>query len=656
MFNVYVNNIKIAVNSHSTVLQACELLHIEIPKFCFNSSLSIAGNCRMCLVEIANAPKPIASCAMPVTDKMRIYTNTPLVKKARESILEFLLINHPLDCPICDQGGECDLQDQTLSFGSTASRFLEIKRTVEDKFCGTFIKTVMTRCIHCTRCVRFTNEICGIDELGTTGRGNRMEISFYINQIFKSEFSGNVIDLCPVGALTSKIFAFKARAWELKKTKTIDILDSLGSNIIIQTFNNKIVRILPKINKHLNIEWITDKTRFFFDSLNYQRITTPMLKTQNKFLQISWEQAFQLIKQKVSETDSANQTVLIGNLIDIKSLYIFKNFIHSIGSRNVVYTTNYNNPNLQSPVKLQPHFITPLNKISEIDLCLLLFCDPRKESALLNLTLRAAQKKNNMKIFSIGPNLDLTYPIITLGLNLHVLLKILEGKHNFCKEILNAKGFTIIVGSNIFRIPNATQIIQKLQNKFTVNLLNFEPGFLNFNELFQSKNTIKTNGQLLFLYNTDSSNLTLNSFAIYFGHHFTQNAQDSNLILPCTTFLEKSSYFLTLEHKFQQTVQALKNTMQSKQDSLLFSNLQFYIDKTIKTDQHPKLSKLNPLQKKNFFFLKESNSESIKVTTNLLTPILKFKTTKNVFEKYSKHLSVQQSQFRKSCYYIKTIF
>lgn len=264
MIHIYINNIKVTVERNTTVLQACTSVKIEIPKFCFQENLGIAGNCRMCLVEVANSPKPIAACAMPVFDKMRIYTNTPLVKKARESILEFLLINHPLDCPICDQGGECDLQDQTLYFGSTTSRFTELKRTVEDKYCGPFIKTIMTRCIHCTRCVRFTNEICGIDNLGTTGRGNHMEISFYINKIFQSEFSGNVIDLCPVGALTAKQFAFNVRPWELSKIKTVDVLDSLGSNIIIQTFQNKIVRILPKLTEGLNIEWITDKTRFFF--------------------------------------------------------------------------------------------------------------------------------------------------------------------------------------------------------------------------------------------------------------------------------------------------------------------------------------------------------------------------------------------------------
>jgi len=573
MINIYINNIKVLVERNTTVLQACTSVKIEIPKFCFQENLGIAGNCRMCLVEVANSPKPIAACAMPVFDQMRIYTNTPLVKKARESILEFLLINHPLDCPICDQGGECDLQDQTLYFGSTTSRFTELKRTVEDKYCGPFIKTIMTRCIHCTRCVRFTNEICGIDNLGTTGRGNHMEISFYINKIFQSEFSGNVIDLCPVGALTAKQFAFNVRPWELSKIKTIDILDSLGSNIIIQTFQNKIVRILPKLTAGLNIEWITDKTRFFFDSLVSQRLKEPMIKQNGHFVPITWEKAFHLIESKKSSIDPSQQKFLVGNLIDIKSLYSLKNIITSMGVQSVEYTTLYNNATVDGQRIHNYKFMTPLKNFEEVDLCLLVLCDPRKEGALLNLNLRTAVNKNNLKILSIGANVDLTYPVINLGLSLQILIHLLEGKHDVCKAILQANTFSILLGPNVYKIKNYQDVIPLLKKKFMVNLLNFESGFLNYSELFKTKPQINNNPQLLFLYNTDNVNIKRSLFNIYIGHHFTQNAQESDLILPSTTFVEKNSYFKNIEHKFQPSLKALPNLQNSKNDSLIWGLL-----------------------------------------------------------------------------------
>ncbi len=306
MINIFVNDVERQVPKNLTVLQACSNLKIEIPKFCFQENLQIAGNCRMCLVEIENSPKLVASCAMPISPNMKIYTDTPLVQKARESVLEFLLINHPLDCPICDQASECDLQDQTMIYGSDKTRYFFKKRTVENKNFGPFVKSIMTRCIHCTRCVRFANEICNIDNLGTTGRGNFTEINFYYSNIFKSEFSGNLIDLCPVGALTSKPFAFKGRMWESKKKEAIDVLDAVGSNLEIELVDRGIVKILPRTNDEINKEWISNKTRHFFDSINYQRIKTPAIKGENgEFQKISWYDAFNLLKTKLINTDAS---------------------------------------------------------------------------------------------------------------------------------------------------------------------------------------------------------------------------------------------------------------------------------------------------------------------------------------------------------------
>lgn len=285
--NLSIDGINVQVTEGSSVLQACEVLGLEIPRFCFHERLLIAGNCRMCLVEIEKSPKPQASCAVPVMPGMKVFTNTPLVKKAREGVLEFLLLNHPLDCPICDQGGECDLQDQTKLFGGDYSRFFMSKRGVEDKECGPLIKTIMTRCIHCTRCVRFGTEVAGVDYFGTLNRGSSTEIGNYVPSLFNSEISGNVIDLCPVGALTSKPYAFKARPWELRITESIDLSDSLGSNIYLNFKETEVVRILPKNNIQINENWISDKARFSYDALKTQRLTKTGFKDVNDVKNIS---------------------------------------------------------------------------------------------------------------------------------------------------------------------------------------------------------------------------------------------------------------------------------------------------------------------------------------------------------------------------------
>lgn len=651
MITVNINNIKVQVKENTTVLQACNSINIDIPKFCFQENLEIAGNCRMCLVEITNSPKPVASCAMPVMNGMQIYTNTPLVKKARESILEFLLINHPLDCPICDQGGECDLQDQTLQFGSTNSRYHDLKRSVEDKNCGPFIKTIMTRCIHCTRCVRFSNEICGVDNLGTTGRGNHTEISFYVQQIFKSEFSGNVIDLCPVGALTSKVFAFKARPWELKKFETIDVLDSIGSNIIVQTFKNQIIRILPKTNKDLNIEWITDKTRFFFDSIESQRIDYPMIKQDNKFIQITWEKAFLLLKEKITTLDPTQQNVIIGNLIDIKSLYSFKNFVHSLGITNITYKNQPGTSDQSGYKNLSQGFSTPLKDLKKNDLCLFIQCDPRTDGALLNLHLHNSTRKNNLQIFSIGPNLNLTYPVTNLGLTPNILIDILEGKHSFCQKILTATNFSIIIGSKFYNNQNYSSLLRLLEKKFSVNVLNNEVGFLNFCELFHPPRSINNDANLLLLYNTDKEKPNTKVFSIYFGHHFTTDAQNSNIILPCTTFLEKRSYFLNIEHKFQKTVRILKTQYQRKQDITLFNNLRFYVTSTLPLT--PFYNYFNHLTNNKHFSTNFFHFSQLKNEIFFQKPLQYIKTPITLLEKYSKNLMSNHSSIKINNFFIK---
>ncbi len=305
MPKITINEKEIDFEEGLTVLQACELAGVEIPRFCYHEKLSIAGNCRMCLVDMEKSPKPIASCAMPATDGMIIRTNTPLVEKARKGVMEFLLANHPLDCPVCDQGGECDLQDQSLYYGFDHSRFTENKRQVKEKYMGPLISAQMTRCIHCTRCIRFANEVAGISELGAIGRGENMEITTFLEKSMESELSANVIDLCPVGALTSKPYAFEARPWELKKTESIDVMDAVGSNIRIDTYGWEVKRILPKVNEDINEEWISDKSRYACDGLSKQRLDTPYVREKGKLVKASWNDALKKTYSIIKITNSA---------------------------------------------------------------------------------------------------------------------------------------------------------------------------------------------------------------------------------------------------------------------------------------------------------------------------------------------------------------
>ena len=588
MISIYINGIKIQVPKTITVLEACQKLNIEIPKFCFQENLQIAGNCRMCLVEIENSLKPVASCAMPIYNNMKIFTDTPLVKKARESILEFLLINHPLDCPICDQASECDLQDLTMIFGSDKSRFFFNKRVIEDKYCGPFIKTIMTRCIHCTRCVRFVNEICKIDNLGTIGRGNKTEIGFYNNDsIFLSEFSGNLIDLCPVGALTSKPYTFKARSWELKKNEGIDIMDSSCSNIKVDIYNNEIIRILPKTNSNINLEWISNKTRFFFDSLKYQRILNPLYKdNNNNFQEISWLHAFEIINSKLISNDSSNIQAIIGDLVDLNSLYILKKKFNKIGVNNIKFEKYLQD--FQQTSDFTSNFI--FNDLKDFknncDLCIIIKSDIRTEVPIFNIHLINRFKQGNFKLAYIGSKIDLTYKYYHLGNSLKILIDILIGKHFFCKHIKKAKNPFFILGEVILHIKNSTYLINKLNNlsflkKKNVNFLNNKTSLINFLEINFDKNKLnKNSSKIFYLYNTnlkDNTYFKKENFLIYQGHHFSQDAQKSNLVLPGLSFLEKEGTYINFEGWIQKNKKILNLKTNQRDDIYIYKYLYKYI-------------------------------------------------------------------------------
>jgi NADH-quinone oxidoreductase chain G len=655
MITVYINGIKLKVNKNLTVLQACNNLKIEIPKFCFQENLQIAGNCRMCLVEIENSPKPVASCAMPLINNMKIFTETPLVQKARESVLEFLLINHPLDCPICDQASECDLQDQTLIFGSDRSRFFFKKRVVEDKYCGPFIKTIMTRCIHCTRCVRFANEICGIDNLGTTGRGNKTEINFYYQNIFNSEFSGNLIDLCPVGALTSKPFTFRARSWELKKREGIDILDSIGSNIKVDIFNNEIVRILPKTNFNINKEWISNKTRFFFDSLKYQRIKYPLLKDENnKFQKISWSKALNVLNKKLNTIDSSNIKIIVGDLIELESLFLLKKNLNKLGISNISFEKYLNNKNLKINSDIPNNFLfnTTLKSIEKNDVCLIINSNIREEGSILNLHLINRLKKGNFTIAYLGHYNDFTFPIQNLGLTNDILIKILLGKHSFCRKLKKAKNPIIIFDENILNQKNNYFLISKFLNLKTfsnnnINFFNTKTGFINFLEInFNQSKFYSNNEKLLYLFNTDLKlKKNKNNFYIYQGHHFTVDAQNSNLILPGLTFLEKKGTYINLEGVIQKGDQLLNLSTEQRKDSSIFKYLYKFL---LNKNQSKKKESLFLIFKEIFPYLSKKklkiinnifeNKKLSNININFLNSLIKNFYYNNILEQYSKIL------------------
>jgi NADH dehydrogenase (ubiquinone) Fe-S protein 1 len=500
MITLYINNYKFFLKPNVTVLEACKIAHIEIPRFCYHERLSVAGNCRMCLVEIENSPKPVVACTTPIVHGMKIFTNTPLVKKARESVLEVLLINHPLDCPVCDQSGECDLQDQSKTFGSDRSRFYDFKVATEDKNLGNIIKTVMTRCIHCTRCVRFAQEIAGVGTLGTLVRGSSTQIGTYLEKVFQSELSGNLVDLCPVGALSSKPLTAAEKSWEFDKLNTIDLSDGIGSNIRMDFKKNKLVRILPRINTNINEEWISDKARFYYDGiLNLTEI--PLIRKSNgvsagvyrpnllsyciiknhsvvhrdeenwymnecylePFIPVVFSNliySYNLIGRILKVVSPKYIVAICGTQTAIDTQLSMVDFVSKLGSNKVGFEKNINiNSDFSSNFKMN----TTIKGLSKSDLCLFVGVNPRFEASTLNIRLRKRYLKGGMKFMSIGSLSNLTYPVKHLGLGTKTLLKIVEGKHLVCKELKKSKSPTLIFNSGLMNRKDAIGIYNILK-------------------------------------------------------------------------------------------------------------------------------------------------------------------------------------------------
>jgi NADH-quinone oxidoreductase subunit G len=569
-----VNGIEVEVEDGATVLHACEAADVEIPRFCYHDRLSIAGNCRMCLVDLERAPKPVASCAMPAGDGMVIRTDTDRVKRAREGVMEFLLINHPLDCPICDQGGECDLQDQAMGYGIDTSRYEENKRAVEDKNMGPLISTTMTRCIHCTRCVRFATEIAGVSELGAIGRGESMEITTYLEKTLASELSANVIDLCPVGALTSKPYAFAARPWELTKTESIDVMDALGSNIRVDARGAQVMRVLPRLNEDINEEWISDKTRYAIDGLRRQRLDRPYLRgSDGKLAPASWDEAFGVIAAKLKKAKSDKIAAVAGNQCDAESMFALKTMFEKLGSENIDCR--------QDGAKIGGAragylFNSTIAGIDDADALLIIASNPRIEGAVMNARIRRNWVATQLPIAVVGPAMDLTYDTLTLGDDPSILSDILSGKSKFAAKLKKAKRPMIIIGMGALTRSDGASILglaRQIADTYGVvsddwngfNVLHhaaarvggLDLGFVPGRGAMDIAGMYKAaeGGKLDFVWlmgadELDHSRLK-SAFVVYQGHHGDQGAHHADVVLPGAAFTEKDGIYVNTEGRVQ---------------------------------------------------------------------------------------------------------
>jgi len=594
MLKLKVNNIEVEVEEGLTVLQACEKAGVEIPRFCYHEKLSIAGNCRMCLVEIEKSPKPVASCAMPAIEGMNIKTNTEFVEKARKGVMEFLLANHPLDCPVCDQGGECDLQDQSMFYGVDKSRYKENKREVPEKNMGPLIKTQMTRCIHCTRCIRFATEVAGVPELGAIGRGEDMQITTYLEQSMQSELSANVVDLCPVGALTSKPYVFEARPWELKKTETIDVMDAIGSNIRVDTYGWEVKRVLPRINEDINEEWISDKTRYACDGLLNQRLDTPYIKYNGKFEKASWSEVFNIIKSKFKNADKEKICGISGDLVNMETLYIFKEFFNkTLGSHNIESRSDHTYLN---PDKRENYlFNSAINGIEEADFILLIGSNPRYEATILNARIRKSYMQNKTKIISLNDVGDLTYPYSSLNGDIENIKNIVEDKHEISNLIKEAKKPLIIFGQSALKSNSSKYIFEsvksflhknnKISNKWnSLNVISENASTVGGFDLGLYKTENGSNKvlkdlenhkfEIVYLLGQDSLKFKKqNEFIIYQGSHGDKGAEMADIILPGAAYTEQNGYFTNLEGILQKAYKASYPPEEAKEDWLIINEL-----------------------------------------------------------------------------------
>ncbi len=586
MAKVTVDGVEVEVPNGASVLQACELAGREIPRFCYHERLSVAGNCRMCLVEIEKNPKPVASCAFPVADGMVVKTDSPMVRQSRRGVMEFLLINHPLDCPICDQGGECDLQDQSMAYGMDHSRYHENKRAVKDKDLGPLVKTVMTRCIQCTRCIRFAQEIAGVPELGATARGENMEIGTYVEKALSSELSGNLIDICPVGALTSKPYAFVARPWELTKTDSIDVLDAVGTNIRIDARGSEVLRILPRLNEDVNEEWLADKARFSLDGLKRRRLDRPWLRRDGKLVAVSWQEAFAAIAQRLQGLSGARIGAIAGDLADAESMVALKDLMTGLGSPNL--DCRQRGEKLEATRRDFYCFNTTIAGIEETDALLLVGTNPRHEAPVLNARIRKRVLAGSLPIAAIGAAADLTYGAEWIGDGPAALRALLAGTHGFSSVLSAAKRPMVILGQGaVARADGAAVLAAAWEIAARFGMLGADwHGFnmlhsaaarvgaldLGFLPGPQGKDVAAMLGggvDLLWLLGADEIDtdaIGAGTFVVYQGHHGDAGAARADVILPGAAYTEKSATYVNTEGRAQRTAAALHPPGEARED------------------------------------------------------------------------------------------
>ncbi|MBY0354807.1 MAG: NADH-quinone oxidoreductase subunit NuoG [Rickettsiales bacterium] len=592
-----------------TVIQVCDENGIEIPRFCYHERLKIAGNCRMCLVEVKpGPPKPQASCALPAAENMEVQTASPMVKKAREGVMEFLLINHPLDCPICDQGGECDLQDQALMYGKGISRYEEHKRSVEDKHMGPIIETHMTRCIHCTRCIRFIDEVAGMPELGAMGRGEHMEVTTYLEKAVASELSGNVVDLCPVGALTSKPYAFVARPWELVKTESIDVMDAVGSNIRVDSRFDAVLRVLPRMNDDINEEWISDKTRHAIDGLRVQRLDRPFIRENGKLRPASWDEALGVVAAKLSTTKGEKIAALAGNLCDVESMLALKELMLALGSPHL--DCRQDGALLDASDRASYLFNTTIAGIEQADLIVMVGTNPRFEAPLVNARIRKRFLKGGLAVHNIGAPVELTYPVTELGNQPSLLSEIASGKHPLAEAIKNAKNPMLIIGMAALAHESGEAILGAARS-----LPLQREGWNGFNVLHNAAARVggleigfvpqaggkgiegivegvsKKDIEVLYLLGVDEIDMDYfkGAFKIYQGHHGDIGAQHADVILPGTAYTEKDATYVNLEGRPQRSMKAVTAPGEAKEDWRILRALSEQVGKTLPYNTLPEL-------------------------------------------------------------------
>ena len=612
MAKLTIDGQEVEVPNGTTVLQAAQHLGIEIAHFCFHERLAIAGNCRMCLVEQERAPKPIASCAMPVADGMVIHTQSERAKRARHNVMEMLLINHPLDCPICDQGGECDLQDQAMAYGFDRGRYHENKRAVEPKNFGPLVATSMTRCIHCTRCIRFLTDVAGVAELGATGRGEDMEISTYIERALGSELSGNIIDLCPVGALTSKPYAFNARPWELRKTESVDVLDAVGSNIRIDARDARILRVLPRLNEAVNEEWISDKTRFAQDGLVRRRLDRPYIRRGGRLVEAEWSEVLDLVADRLKATPGERIAAIAGDLCDAESMYALKSLLGSLGATSL--DCRQDGAKLDASCRAGYLFNTTIAGIENADLCLLIGTNPRWEAPIVNARLRKRYLAGGFHLGAIGPALDLTFPVELLGEGGEVLAALAQGNHPFADTIKAAKAPMLVLGQAALTRPDGAQVLGAARTVAeTFGMV--RDGWNGFNVLHNAAARVGGldlgflpgpggrevagvlagcgSGDIDVLYLLGADELYLadtgSAFVIYQGHHGDRGAARADVVLPGAAYTEKDGTYVNTEGRAQLGRRAVFPPGEAREDWAILRALSGALGKPLPFDTLPEL-------------------------------------------------------------------